>query len=524
MRGSVRFWLVVLALLGMGVCSVGCDGGGDDKKAVDDVVTVDQDSCTPTCSGKECGPDGCGGYCGSCAAGTGCNGAGQCQPLDACTIEHAIVCGGKVSGNTEEYENDLDYYACQGYLGGGGEVGYVFNATSDDHIVVTLEAPMGDLDLVVTQGKCKPDTCLAYGKDMVDIDVTANKSYYLMVEAQEGVSGPFTLTVDCHSDCTPECTGKECGSDGCGGLCGECPVAAPFCAEGSCAVACVPDCAGNKCGDDGCGGNCGACPIGWGCIDAVCEPLPEPPDGCEALSGPGCEDCFCEICVCSILPECCAIEWNAKCANMCHSGDCDACPEEGSFGWACESDDDCLSQLCIEGLQGNKVCSTFCVDSCPAGWSCVFNPDIYHTKFCSTECYADCGGKECGGDGCGGSCGECSGDHSCVDGKCEVGSVVSGACTNDADMGAIIMASETIYDQAMFCGLTCEGSANCASDCIQEGAGLSGACASCFGAMGVCAATNCMEDCLGGFQNSDCAKCAEANGCAGEFGTCTGFD
>ena len=35
-------------------------------------------ACTPACSGKVCGSDGCGGSCGSCASGQTCNTSGQC--------------------------------------------------------------------------------------------------------------------------------------------------------------------------------------------------------------------------------------------------------------------------------------------------------------------------------------------------------------------------------------------------------------------------------------------------------------
>jgi hypothetical protein len=35
-------------------------------------------SCTPSCSGKECGSDGCSGSCGTCTTGT-CNSAGKCE-------------------------------------------------------------------------------------------------------------------------------------------------------------------------------------------------------------------------------------------------------------------------------------------------------------------------------------------------------------------------------------------------------------------------------------------------------------
>jgi hypothetical protein len=35
-------------------------------------------TCTPSCSGKTCGPDGCGGTCGTCATGQTCSATGTC--------------------------------------------------------------------------------------------------------------------------------------------------------------------------------------------------------------------------------------------------------------------------------------------------------------------------------------------------------------------------------------------------------------------------------------------------------------
>jgi hypothetical protein len=41
--------------------------------------------CQPRCNGRECGPDGCGGSCGTCVTGT-CNAAGQCESeQDTCS-------------------------------------------------------------------------------------------------------------------------------------------------------------------------------------------------------------------------------------------------------------------------------------------------------------------------------------------------------------------------------------------------------------------------------------------------------
>ena len=71
--------------------------------------------------------------------------------------------------------------------------------------------------------------------------------------------------------CAPQCSNKECGDDGCGGVCGTCHTGEVCDADGLCAVGgCTPSCLGKECGDDGCGGSCGACPPSELCVEGEC--------------------------------------------------------------------------------------------------------------------------------------------------------------------------------------------------------------------------------------------------------------
>ena len=95
------------------------------------------------------------------------------------------------------------------------------------------------------------------------------------------------VTNGCEAQCCPSCSGKECGSDGCGGNCGSCG-AGRVCKNSHC---CTPNCAGKECGDNGCGGSCGdsnsnqGCPNGMICTDSFrCE---EPNCGNYAYCQPG---------------------------------------------------------------------------------------------------------------------------------------------------------------------------------------------------------------------------------------------
>ena len=88
--------------------------------------------------------------------------------------------------------------------------------------------------------------------------------------------------------CTPQCAGKQCGPDGCEGSCGSCynaqgAVDAGLCrADGTCIDPnCVPACAGKQCGDDGCGNACGTCADYQVCTDGQC--VGDPPCGANGL-------------------------------------------------------------------------------------------------------------------------------------------------------------------------------------------------------------------------------------------------
>ena len=79
----------------------------------------------------------------------------------------------------------------------------------------------------------------------------------------------------CIQSCTPQCQGKECGDDKCGGSCGTCPPGKSCDQFGLC-KGCIPDCAGKECGDNGCGGSCGSCGIGLACNEGLCGEPCEP--------------------------------------------------------------------------------------------------------------------------------------------------------------------------------------------------------------------------------------------------------
>ena len=177
----------------------------------------------------------------------------------------------------------------------------------------------------------------------------------------------------CTTDCTPDCSNKECGEDGCGGDCGTCPGAAPVCsAEGVCVVECTANCDDKDCGEDGCGGTCGTCPgaapvctAAGQCVsdcDADCDGKECGEDGCGGVCGtcPGAVP----ICNASGLceaenPGCsdqCSFEgqtqcWNGALYQQCGDWDADECLEWTS-AMPCSGTGNCVNGACEQEPPG----------------------------------------------------------------------------------------------------------------------------------------------------------------------------
>lgn len=279
------------------------------------------------------------------------------------------------------------------------------------------------------------------------------------------------------SECKPDCAGKVCGDDGCGGSCGECTdelsCTTNRCKVGQCyleldpnycviAGSCVPsgtvnpknpcqkctppssdkgwspeadgvvcgtgafcydmqccdhstNCQGKVCGDDGCGGTCGECGEFEQCTaKGECEEKP-----CETTcEGKDCGDDGCGH-SCGTCPG----------GQECQAGVCVCMPK--CAGKEC-GDDSCGGKCGIcQGVNvscsnGKCVCSgEECGPSCCGpGQVCVGG------DYC---CLPKCDGKECGDNGCGGTCGTCTFTNAqCVEGACLCpGYTCPGGCCGD---------------------------------------------------------------------------------------------
>jgi hypothetical protein len=155
------------------------------------------------------------------------------------------------------------------------------DACSVNHTCIAGKCSGGDMVNCNDGNSCTKDSC---GDEGCEHSTLGNGTPCLNQPGWQCMNG------ECM--CVGSCEGKVCGSDYCGGNCGDCDLN-ETCVEGACVFFCNANCIGKSCGDDGCGGSCGDCPDGKDCVGGACLKTCEPscegkdcgPNGCGGLCG-----------------------------------------------------------------------------------------------------------------------------------------------------------------------------------------------------------------------------------------------
>ncbi|MFH1531704.1 MAG: hypothetical protein ABIK09_13340 [Pseudomonadota bacterium] len=398
-----------------------------------------------------CVPDG--GECTGCAAWQTC--------VDG-------VCVNPESAGECEYSGQYIAEGCFGidWIGCcGGDVLYYCDDQSGN-------CPLGDTCLVVLDCGATGTACGWYDQ------------FFMCTDGEPLPSPDGDLYCDFY-ECIPDCAGKICGSDGCGGSCGDCADGEGCTAAGQCA-GCDVVCADYECGVMG-GCDCGTCGEGLQCMGGMCVAGDTCAGACGAQSAAGCYcdescaeygDCCPDVCdQCPELTSCgeCVPDCTGK---ICGSDGCDGTCGDCAAGEACnEAGDACVVATC-DGFCGSDSatpagcwCDETCVDFddccadrcdfCPEMPDCTEGPcvaacadkcgtlgdctcgdcgvgEVCEANVCVPDgpCVPDCTDLVCGDDGCGDSCGDCAAGETCDAGACiiEIGEdVVEPGCESDDD-------------------------------------------------------------------------------------------
>jgi cysteine-rich repeat protein len=372
--------------------------------------------CIPDCSGNVCGSDGCLGSCGTCERGTSCR-AGQCSRAgDSCAepiIVGSVPFSDVVDGSL--FNDDLRVSSCTGASSELGsetpEAVYRFTPQVTGIYTIDVAAEDGfDTSLYVITDCAAPASSCLRGVDTFDsaeetlqLTLSAGRTYYLVVDGYGSITGP-SFQLDISDPCVPDCTGKACGSDGCGGSCGSCDPG--FCVSGQCRAS-LP---GDSCQDPiliaslPFSESNDSTPFGnqHSHVAGVCT------GNLQAAGGAGRDVVY------SFTPE--------------TTGSYTIALQEESWDGALYVATDCarISSTCIASADvtsgaGESITATVeagqryfvFVD----GWSSTSDEHGVYAIELRPPCAGDCTAKVCGDDGCGGSCGTCSAG-ACSFGQC----------------------------------------------------------------------------------------------------------
>jgi len=222
---------------GEGYC--GSDGCGGECFCAGVAETCFENACCiPACDGVACGPmaDGCGGECG-CSEGQLCGDEGSCviAPMGEQCFNPYLIDQAPFSQAGSTANANHDYFLPEGAC---GEDSPELGKDAPDSVYALVPAVSGTYSLNLTanyeasfyvlQDCSKPEqSCLGYadlpGPKTLAIKLEAGLAYYIVIDglSEDGNNGGgYVLQVS--APCMPQCDGKQCGDDGCGGTCGDC--------------------------------------------------------------------------------------------------------------------------------------------------------------------------------------------------------------------------------------------------------------------------------------------------------------
>jgi hypothetical protein len=444
-----------------------------------------QCSCSPSCPGKNCGDDGCGGNCGVCPPECGdgaCDGNETCH---TCSYDCGLCCG---NGQCEELFNE-SCESCQADCGAccGDEV------CEPAHGEQCGTCPL-DCGMCCGDGECSPLLGESCQTCTVDCGQCCNngKCDSLLGETA------CTCSDDCPATCGDGCCSSSEDSDGCPDDC------TANCGDDNCqedlgetCQVCAKDC-GKCCGNGLCeqaiGENCATCPSDCGkcCGDGLCN----------AQAGESCQTCIADCGHCcgdgpclSTVGETC-LTCPKDCDDCCGDGLCQVAAGENCLNCAQDCGTCCGDGQCNAGF-GESTCT--CPDDCQSlcGDHCCNAGEIPGN--CPEDCGAECGDGVCGGGNfenclsCPADCGICCGDDVCEwqsGESCQTCPEDCGQCCGDG--ACQLTAGETCFSCPDDCG-----------DCCSNGK-----CEQSFG-----------ENCFA--CPDDCGQCCGNDLCEGVFGETT---
>ena len=419
--------------------------------------------CVTDCAGKECGPDGCGGFCGVCPADQTCQ-TGAC--VSAYTCAEYFPCNDLCAPNDHACTS-----SCYALLSSAALD--LLNAWDDCVLQICPDPSPPECGASATAGPCATQAaaCLASGPGCV-----TNEDCQLSMVCAHGVCKAQEICGDGIDNDFDGSTDVECcGDDTCDAI--------------EDAVSCLDDCGcktaaecddGEVCTDDSCAGVCqnthntascedgDACTTGDVCTAGSCAGTDTSAADCDDQNP--CTDDTCDpVTGCTHPPNTVTCDDGDLCTtgDVCGAGTCAGQPMDCDDQDAC-TDDACVAGACVhahntapcqdgDGCTENDLCADgACVggpkmtcapaNACEDPW-CVGDPSGLF-GYCETapkQCYD---GNVCTTDTCD------------LDSGCVFVPLVGGeACTNGVGLDGVC--AQLLPDDPPFCFVFCTQGTDC---------------------------------------------------------------
>lgn len=189
-----------------GECFADCDGA-----CIDGFCEA---TCTPSCGGRSCGDDGCGGTCGTCSTGYTCSSGGACLPDappsggDSCSSPTVVSSsGGTRTFTFTGHVASHTPFGC-GSTSANPDVVFSFTPTRSGTATFAAAGPTSSTDVVLAvfsspsctssyELACNDDEASGVYSSRATVSVSAFSTYYVAVApyASPAPTDTITLTV-----------------------------------------------------------------------------------------------------------------------------------------------------------------------------------------------------------------------------------------------------------------------------------------------------------------------------------------
>ncbi len=222
---------------------------------VDRVAEVEVDVCTPDCTGRICGSNGCGGICGECTDGAFCNGLEWCDGLGQCQNGEPPSCDDDNTCTTDACSAVTDQCVHDG-LPHDSEPCDDKDACTLDTYCMAGQCQGGTAKVCKDFNICTKDSCNKYQGCIFEplTNTPCNDGDYCTEPdvCQNGVCAPGPVKQECLVPC-----GNGICEAGEGTALNPCPVDCGWCGDGVCGIkesenaTCPMDCEAS-CGNTKC--------------------------------------------------------------------------------------------------------------------------------------------------------------------------------------------------------------------------------------------------------------------------------